>query len=432
MQQVSPLDRLRHSVPPLLSGLAVYGLAVDSWRGQMLRDGDTYWHIKAGEWMLAHGRVLHQDIFSYTAAGRTWVPHEWLSEIIMALVYDAGGWTGLVALSGALGGLTLYLLAAHLGRFVGSIATATLVFFAAFALLVVFLARPHLLALPLVELWTATLVIARADSRGPPWWLLPVMTLWANLHGGFILGLALTAALGVEAVLADRAQWRRIGLRWGCFLAAATLAAMITPNFPEGFLLPFRFLSMNTMFEIIGEWRSPNFQQVDPLEYSLLAMLLFGFWRGLKLPPFRLLLLVGLVYSAFQHIRNEIMVGLMGPLLLAEPLGRQLGSVPFRKTAMPVALAAMLELPVAIPVAILFTVQLALHPVTQAAAAITPNKALAHVPRRCGNCRCSTSMISAAISSSTASGPSSMGGPTCMAAIFSSSMPMPRAATARR
>ena len=34
----------------------------------MLGDGDTGWHVRTGEWILANGRVPHEDMFSYTQA----------------------------------------------------------------------------------------------------------------------------------------------------------------------------------------------------------------------------------------------------------------------------------------------------------------------------------------------------------------------------
>lgn len=380
MSSITALQSLRHSVPPLIAGLAAYGIALSSCREMIFRDSDTYWHIVAGQWMLAHHAVLHRDIYSFTANGAPWVTHEWLAEIIMAWVYDVAGWSGLVALCALLSGLTLYLLAAHLGRFLGSGAVAALTFFAAFSLLVVLLARPHLLALPIVELWTAELILARAQLRRPGWWLLSFMLLWANLHGSFLLGLALTAAFGLETLIAEPADWRKTCLGWGGFGIAATLVAMITPNFPDGFLLPFRFVGMNTMFSIINEWRSPNFQRVDPLEYGLLAFMLFGFARGLKLPVFRLLLLLGLVYSAFQHIRNEILVGLLGPLLIAAPLGRHLAALPVRLAAMSKFRTAVIELPIILLIGGVFTAELVHDPVHRHDDRMTPGAALNHVP----------------------------------------------------
>src|SRR5260221_11135777 len=77
----------------LFAGLGAFALAAFS--PGLLNDGDTYWHIRAGEWMLTHGAVLHSDVFSYTVAGNAWQPQEWLAEIWMAGVWAPVGWPGI-------------------------------------------------------------------------------------------------------------------------------------------------------------------------------------------------------------------------------------------------------------------------------------------------------------------------------------------------
>src|SRR5882757_8426688 len=77
----------------LLAGLGAFALAAFS--PGLLNDGDTYWHIRAGEWMAAHGAVLRADIFSGTAAGQAWQPQEWLAEIAMARAWETDGWQGI-------------------------------------------------------------------------------------------------------------------------------------------------------------------------------------------------------------------------------------------------------------------------------------------------------------------------------------------------
>ena len=63
------------------------------------------------------------------------------------------------------------------------------------------LARPHALALPLLVIWMAGIVRARDAGRVPSPALLPVMVLWCNLHGGFVVGLLFAGLLAGEAVL---------------------------------------------------------------------------------------------------------------------------------------------------------------------------------------------------------------------------------------
>src|ERR1700754_1802182 len=74
-------------------GAALAAFALAALSPGLLNDGDTYWHIRAGQWMLAHHAVLRADVFSYTAAGQPWHTAEWLAEIVMALAF-AGGWAG--------------------------------------------------------------------------------------------------------------------------------------------------------------------------------------------------------------------------------------------------------------------------------------------------------------------------------------------------
>ena len=115
--------------------------------------------------MLAHHAVLRADVFSYTAAGEPWHTQEWLAEIVMALAW-AGGWAGDASavrgarradgrhrrLGSCAGGWTFLpaLLAMVLGL---ACVTGSL------------LARPHMLALPLLAIWTAGLVAAREEAR---------------------------------------------------------------------------------------------------------------------------------------------------------------------------------------------------------------------------------------------------------------------------
>ena len=70
-------------------------------------------------------------------------------------------------------------------------------------------------------------LMAAADRRTyPSWWLLPLMALWANLHGGFVLGLALIGPIGLEAVWsAEPGRRRQLIVRWGLFGVAALAAS---------------------------------------------------------------------------------------------------------------------------------------------------------------------------------------------------------------
>src|SRR5688572_30367676 len=62
----------------------------------LLSDGDTGWHIRAGEWMLANGRVIDHDVFSFTMPGQPWFAWEWLWDIAFAWLHGRWGMDAVV------------------------------------------------------------------------------------------------------------------------------------------------------------------------------------------------------------------------------------------------------------------------------------------------------------------------------------------------
>lgn len=185
----------------VIAGACLAVFAILLFNPRVLNDGDTYWHLAAGQWMLDHGRVPNFDPFSFTHGGQPWVPHEWLSEIAMIAAYKAAGWTGIVVLFGLATALSMGLFLGWLSRWLGPIALAVVAWLSVGCMWVGLFTRPHLLALPIMIYWTGRLLDARAEGRAPPLWLAGLMVLWANLHGSFVFG----------ALVAARWRWRRCG-----------------------------------------------------------------------------------------------------------------------------------------------------------------------------------------------------------------------------
>ncbi|HVM79011.1 MAG TPA: hypothetical protein VMU06_08315 [Stellaceae bacterium] len=311
------------AVLPLAAAVIIYALLL-AVGDRLLNDPDTYWHVATGRWIWAHGAVPATDPFSATMAGQKWVAHEWLAELLLAGAYGLLGAAGAVALAALAAAASVALLIRALASAVRApiaLAVGALAFFLMASHLT---ARPHVLALPILVLWATALVRARAEERRPSLTLLPLMALWANLHGGFVVGLGLAAALAFEAVLlAPDAEARGRAFRgWGLFLSGAALASLVTPQGIEGWLFPIELMRQTFALSFVNEWRAPDFSTLQPLELWLLALLAFGFWIGLRLPPFRLLLLLGLIHLALGHTRNAELLALVAPLLLAEAVAR--------------------------------------------------------------------------------------------------------------
>ena len=82
----------------------------------LLNDVDTGYHIRAGEYIIDTLSIPKQDIFSFLTPPLPWTAHEWLSEVIMAIVHRAFGLTGVVIFFSLIISLVYYLMFKFSGR----------------------------------------------------------------------------------------------------------------------------------------------------------------------------------------------------------------------------------------------------------------------------------------------------------------------------
>lgn len=314
-----------HIAWPVVLGALLYVMLL-ALGGKLLNDADTYWQIALGDWMIANRAVPHVDIYSWTVAGQPWISSQWLAQVIFAAVYGALGWSGVVAVSALAIASAFGLLAYYLMRHLAPTPALVMVM-AAFVLAAPhMLARPHALALPVMVAWAAGLVRAIDERRAPSFWLLPLIALWANLHGGFTFGLLLIGACALEALLNAPAQARmRVVMRWALFGLAALVAVCITPYGPESILVTRRILGLGPALALIGEWQPENFAKLGGLELCLLGALGFLLYRRVTLPPVRIVVVLGLLHMALSQSRSGEMLGLIAPLFMAAPFAPQLG-----------------------------------------------------------------------------------------------------------
>jgi hypothetical protein len=366
----------RNMLVPILVAAATF--AIVAFTPALFNDGDTYWHIAAGLRMIADRAVLVRDPFSYTFANAPWNAHEWLSEVLMAGAWRASGWGGVALLFAAAAGLSAGLLAWHLGRWYATFSQLAILILCLACTAGSLLARPHLLALPLLELWTAGLVIARSQRRAPSWFLLPVMTLWANMHGGFVFGFLMLFYAGLEAVFEERGSRRKTLVTWGLFAFGTLAAAALTPQFLDGLIFPFRLAGMTSLAHI-GEWEPTSFATLHPFELVLLAAFYVFLSRGVKLPAGRVLICLLLLHLALEHMRHQVLFAIAVPLLLAEPLSQALGSRPEGGRMHPAIHVALASLAIAIVIGV-SVVRLS-YAFPRGGQNLTPQAALDHVPQ---------------------------------------------------
>ncbi|MBU4273396.1 MAG: hypothetical protein KKA28_16175 [Planctomycetes bacterium] len=226
-------------------------------RGAMFRDPGTFWHVAAGEKMLAAGEVVRQDPFSFTRAAQPWVADQWLAECGMAAVHRLAGWDGLLLLTAALLAGFYAWIAVRLLR--GGLHVLPACLLPALAMLIAapqFHVRPLVCSIVLLGIAFAWLVDVESGVKRPRhlWWLVPLFIVWANVHGGVLGGLG-TVALCV-------AGWLVFGVGAACrsgnaaacrfrnsvelLLLLPALAATTLIN-PYGIDLPWQWLTTLTM-----------------------------------------------------------------------------------------------------------------------------------------------------------------------------------------
>jgi hypothetical protein len=253
---------------------------------------DTWWQLRAGQEMAASGQVLLTDTFSHTAYGSFWVNHEWFAEVVFYGMYRLGGLGLLTMFCGALIAAG-WMVSWAMRR--GPVRPAFVLFLCALLSSTGWWEpRPHafsLLFIPLVPF----LIERRKDV-----WLPVIFLVWAQVHGGVLLGLALVATGLTARLLADPATWRRaLGAFAGCVLAMTatplgvhfwteiprslsrisqyTLDEWMRPSLTEPVMIPFWAIGAIYVFSVARHvWQTRRVDRGDAALHACALLLLVG------------------------------------------------------------------------------------------------------------------------------------------------------------
>jgi len=167
----------------LVSWLFIFGAS--GWKS-LLGDGDTGWHIRAGQYILAHHAVPTVDLFSFSRPGAPWFAWEWLTDVMYAGLFQMGGLKAIVLVSGLMIGMfATVVLRYTLWRGANVLLALFTTLLAAGAASMHFLARPHLFTLLFVPVCFWVLEADRRKRTRWLWALIPLTALWTNLHRDF-------------------------------------------------------------------------------------------------------------------------------------------------------------------------------------------------------------------------------------------------------
>ncbi len=324
-------------------------LAIFAMSARLSLDNDTWWHLRAGQWIIEQRAVPEIDPFSYTRLGQPWLypSSGWLFEVPIAWIYKVLGPGGLNLFKAAIVTLAFAFVWRTLSG--GVFLRAFTLVLAAATLGVYLVIRPYLATflLTAIFLW---LLESDRWQRTPHslngLWALPVlMVIWANSHGGFAVGFILWGvywfAEGLSWLLSAFSQRQALfGGRQARFVCLSLIgmfmivAVTINPSGPVMLTYPFKTVSIGALQDYILEWKSPDFHAPQMQPFIWLLLLTFAAVgasrRRLALTDF--LLVAVFTYMALLAIRNVAFFSLVAPAVLtrhAAPvlavLGRRFG-----------------------------------------------------------------------------------------------------------
>jgi hypothetical protein len=272
-------------------------------------DPDLWGHLRFGLDTITARGLTSVDPYSFTQ-DVPWINHEWLSEVMTALAWIAGGVAGLALLKGALVGASIV----NLWRaFRGVDFPARFVACAAVAVAIAPLARtlrPQLWTLLFVTILCRVLL---AEGMRLRLLLPPLFAFWANLHGGWTVGLGILLAWTSVDVVMRAAGW----MTSAALAAVCVLSTLVTPY---GWHLWSFIASTVRMGRDITEWQplwKADLIDTAPWVVTVIA----SAWLVRYAPSrrlARLAVLVMLAYASARVIRIGPLFAMTAGLMLAD------------------------------------------------------------------------------------------------------------------
>jgi hypothetical protein len=306
---------------------------------------DTWLALVSGR-LVAGGGPPSSDSLTAWTLGRDWIDQQWLGQYTLYELWRAGGLAlvSLVHVAVVICTFAWTLVAAR--RRGGSTRAVALV--GLLAAMPIYLVagniRAQTFALPL---FVGLLLLLSAESRSPTartFWILPILALWANLHGSVLLGAGLVVLMGVvELVRGVRCGRFRAHIARGSALLAIVVVALMATPYGLSLLTYFHSIFANPeIAKIASDWMPTDLTPINAPFYVLagLTLALIGRERQ-RLTSFEQLTLVLLLAAALNAGRNLAWFALAAvvlvPTLLTAQLRQRSGKPP------PVPLAASIS-----------------------------------------------------------------------------------------
>ena len=272
-----------------------------------VKDLDLWLHIKTGKVILETGMIPDHDIFSCTVAGRPWVNHEWLFQVIVYIIHSLAGFDGLITMQVLLVIFTLLILLV-LGY--SKDRQLAIIFVLIQVLLVYqsrFTIRPDLYSLLFFVLYMYILSL-HIDKRWSVFALFFIQVLWTNMHGFFFFGpIFITIAIvaeGLKRYVKLPYEWNQTGrltdeeyARLQIIWIFALFACFINPLWVDGAIYPIKILSG------IGTESKVFFQSIMELQKPITQANIFEIGENVN---FKILIIISFFSFIFNRRKIDI------------------------------------------------------------------------------------------------------------------------------
>ena len=322
-------------------------------------NGDIWWHLRAGDWILDNGAVPRRNLFTYTNPDAVWIDLHWIFQVIVAGIYREFGTAGLVVWKSVVGAVALGAVFFTAFKRVSGVLFA----FAWLPFVWIYAGRFHVRPEMLSHLYLGvTLLIIHSHHHGRSrviWLLIPIQVAWVNSQGLFILQHCVLGAYALNEQFRDFSK-PRLNRVWYA-LVACSIATLCNPYGLQGAIFPlellqkvggenrefFQLLAGETMgmgnfledYGIDGILRS-NTPRLMMLTVPLcLGVVLLGSRRRLSLTIYRWILMFGFGYLAWNMNRNASLYAMVWGYVFVSTLGELIGTKSVPKSSDDPALA---------------------------------------------------------------------------------------------
>lgn len=322
------------SLPVVLGVLLVAGACVDRYLNLMNAslhqhvysayafEGDMWWHLATGQWILKHHAWPTHDFFSFTAYGSPWIADQWLGDIVIAAAWALGRMHALMILLAALSGGILLLLYYYAWLRSRSLKAA----FLACALLLPLASlpmsmRPQILGMAFLIVTLICLEKFRQGQTKGLWILPPLFMLWVNTHGTFVLGFVamgvywLAGLREVRLEFLEAVAWKpEERQRLAMIFLLCLLACLITPYGAHLAAYPLQMTIYLPMIpQVVPEWHTLDFSRFYG-QWFLVLLLAFVAGQLVTRRKLQLAELAMLLFAAAETILHARFMLLFVPV----------------------------------------------------------------------------------------------------------------------